>query len=851
MSPAPRKTAAKKTASKKAAKKRTTKKAAKKTALRFATPKNLDPTLKDLPPALQSYFHNLNWTPFPFQLDTWAAYLSGKSGLLHAPTGYGKTLAVWLGPVIDTLNRLEDPTHKPRGCEVLWLTPLRALAADTLASLRAPVADLGWSIEARTGDSSAYQKAKLRKQLPYCLVTTPESLSLMLTHPETREQLVDLKTVIIDEWHELLGSKRGTQTELCLARLRRWLPELRTWVLSATLGNLQDAARPAMGPSPHEIISADLKKEIKIETLIPDEIEKFPWAGHLGLKLLRKVCQQVERAKTTLIFANTRSQTEIWFQEITNSLPKLADFIAIHHGSLDRERRSEVEQGLKDGTLRAVVCTSSLDLGVDFSPVEQVIQIGSPKGVARLAQRAGRAGHSPGQVSKILCVPTNALELIEFAATRDAWAVRDVESRYPLSKPLDVLVQHLVTLVLGEPATPESLHQEILTAPSYQKLSEEEWTWAIEFITNGGALSAYPQYQKAVFQDDGTIAVLQKKTAQLHRMSIGTITSDSIVAVKFSGGKLLGTVEEGFITKFKQGQQFIFAGRRLELVRFRNKAATVKVAAKPKKGVIAHWGGTRMPLSTELSRAVAKRMILPRDTPEMEAVGPILDLQAQRSSLPGLDHLLVEWTRTREGEHLFIYTFAGRLVNEGLGALTAFRLARGTDQAVSVAQNDYGFTVSADQQLPLDEDILRDALSLDDLVEDLVECLNTSEMAKRQFREIARVAGLIVQDLPGRKPNTKNLQVSANLLYEVFERYDPQNLLLEQSKREILERQLELTRLQTTLEEIATRPFVLRETEKLTPMAFPLWADRLTATHTSDNAKSRLEKMLLELEATS
>jgi ATP-dependent Lhr-like helicase len=802
--------------------------------------------MNSLHPKLQKWFQQRKWKPFEFQENVWEAYQQGKSGLLHAPTGFGKTLSVWLGPVSETLTTGKNP----KGCEILWLTPLRALANDTLQALREPLAniDLDWAVDARTGDTSSYRKAKLREKFPYCLVTTPESLSLLLTHTDTREKLAHLKCVIVDEWHELLGTKRGIQTELCLARLRTWFPNLRIWGLSATLGNLEEASAPLRGSTHFEMIAANQDKIIEIETLIPDEIESFPWSGHLGIKLVKRVARQLDAARTTLLFTNTRSQTEIWFQEIQNARPDLVDQIAIHHGSLDRAERNLVESGLKDGSLRCVVCTSSLDLGVDFSPVDQVIQVGSPKGIARLTQRAGRSGHSPGETSRIFCVPTNALELIEFSSARDAWNLKEIEDRVLLKKPLDVLVQHLTTIVLGEPGKPDDLKAEIYSAPSYQDLTETEWNWAIEFLTTGGPLSQYPHYRKAELLN-GFLTITNKRTAQLHRMNIGTITSDSSVLIKFASGRSLGTVDEGFASKLKPGKQFIFAGRRLELIRFHKLTATVRAATKKYRGDIAIWGGSKMPLSSELTHAVARSIHAPATSPEMKAVAPILKIQQAWSALPSNEELLIEFTRTKEGEHLFIYAFAGRLVNEGLGALAAFRLSRETGESINITQNDYGFCLGAPKGLSLDEKILRNALSPDNLLEDLLECMNTAEMTRRQFRQVARVAGLLVPDLPGKGKPTRDLQTSANLLFEVFTRYDPTNLLLEQSRREILESQLELTRLQKTLVALQSKPFRLIETKRLTPMAFPLWADRLSAFLPAGDAATRLEKMLHKLQS--
>eukprot|EP00903_Cladosiphon_okamuranus_P003789 g3787.t1 len=788
--------------------------------------------------------------------ETWAAYRKGSSGLLHAPTGQGKTMAVYLAPLVDSL-RITD------SCAILWITPLRALAADTLRALREPQQFYNPKLkaEARTGDTPANIRARLRKKLPHTLVTTPESLSLMLTHTDMREKLANLQCVIVDEWHELLGSKRGVQTELCLARLRTWLPSLRTWALSATLGNLQEAANtisPAAGKPP-AIVSARLKKKIIIETIIPREIDTFPWSGHIGTSLAPQVIRHLEQANTTLLFTNTRSQTEIWFQEILALRPDWAKKIAMHHGSLDRAERDIAENGLRDGSLKCVVATSSLDLGVDFSPVDQVIQIGSPKGIARLLQRAGRSGHQPGADSRILGVPTNALELIEFAAARRAAKTKQIESRPPLSKPLDVLVQHLVTCAIGEPFLPQEMLAEIRSTHAYRNLTATEWEWALTFITVGGkALAAYPRYRKVHIDSTGRYSVTEKRLITRHRISIGTITSDSHIILKFANGQTLGSVEENFISKLRPNTTFIFAGRHLTFVRLRHKTATVKPSAKTNKGRIAIWGGAKMSLSTELTHAFSD-LISPADSlpraavpPELKALTPLLTLQKSWSQLPTDHTLLIEHTRSREGEHLFLYPFAGRLVHEGLAALLAFRISRQTSETITTTQNDYGFSLNARRKLPFAESSFRQLLSTEHLLDDLLECMNTAELARRQFREIARVSGLILQPMPGRQPTSqRELQSSSTLLYEVLQRYDPENLLLAQAEREILEKQLELTRLSASLEKLRTQPFILRETKKLTPFAFPLWADRLQSMHIGPEATTRLEAMLQELHAAS
>ncbi len=801
----------------------------------------------------ERYFEARGWKPFGFQREAWRAFLEGKSGLLHAPTGLGKTLAVYLGPLAESARE-----GGPAGsCVVLWLTPLRALAVDTLRALREPLGELlpGAEAEARTGDTPAALRARLRKRLPHTLVTTPESLSLMLTHADTRRQFAALRCVIVDEWHELMGSKRGVQTELCLARLRAWLPDLRTWGLSATLGNPEEARRALLGSAfaGSVEIAAEECRAPEIETLVPGEVDRFPWAGHIGTRLAARVAREIEKAGTTLLFTNTRSQTEIWYQELLALRPEWRDRIAMHHGSLDRAEREAAEAGLRDGSLACVVATSSLDLGVDFSPVEQVIQVGSPKGVARLLQRAGRSGHRPGAASRIICVPAHAFELVEFAAARDSVRAGRIESRVPPRRPLDVLVQHLVTCAIGEPFEPEAMRREIESARAYSGLTDAEWEWALGFISDGGrALAAYPHYRKARLAD-GRVVVDDKRMITRHRFGIGTISADPAIQVRFANGKSLGTVEELFVTRLRPGAKWVFAGRRLQLVRLRDGVATVKPAAGRGAGQVAIWGGGKMPLSTELSRAVMAclRGEAGAGAAELAAVAPILEIQRAWSRVPDGDSLLVEFTSTREGGHLFVFPFAGRLVHEGLAALAAHRLADEVGESIVTTQNDYGFSLSARRGLSPDEALLRRALAVDGLLEDLLECLNAAGLARRQFREIARVSGLVQPQPGGRAAKVRReMRSSAGLLYEVLERYDPGNLLVEQSRREILEKQLELTRLRHVLGELEARPFQLVETRRLTPMAFPLWAERLSVTLPAGDAAARLESMLAELNAT-
>lgn len=813
---------------------------------------------------VENWYARCGWTPFEFQRQVWRAYLDGESGLLHAPTGTGKTLAVWLGPVMEALSvtrgAKRTKSAKPQAAApltALWITPLRALANDTLKSLSEPVTDLklNWTIELRTGDITSSQRARQNKRLPSALITTPESLSLLLSYPDAAEKFATLRCVIVDEWHELIGTKRGVQTELCLARLRQWLPNLRTWGLSATLGNLGEARDVLIGNAPvrpPKLIEADLSKALELRTLIPADIERFPWAGHLGVKLLDEVIASVERAQSTLLFTNTRSQAELWFRSILRARPDWIGQVAIHHGSLDRDIRRQVEDLLRRNKLKAVVCTSSLDLGVDFSPVDQVMQLGSPKGVGRLMQRAGRSGHQPGATSRIIGVPTHAFELVEFAAAKQGLNERRSEARPPLELAMDVLVQHIVTVALGGGFESQALLDEVRRAWAYRDLTEEQWQWALEFVTRGGpALRGYPQYARVV-EKEGRYTVAGPRIARLHRMAIGTITSDTAMLIKFMNGRTIGSVEESFISRLNEGDRFIFAGRSLELVRIRDMSAYVK-PVKGRQGVVPRWQGARFPLSTQMADLVRMKLLAARQgsygEPEMRAVEPMLRLQAEWSIIPGPGELLVESAKTRDGHHQFIYPFEGRLVHEGLGALMAYRLTRKEPRSIAVNFSDYGIELLSPQPMTLSEADWRELLAPERMSEDLLACLNATQMARRQFREIARVAGLIFSGYPGQSKSMRQLQASSDLFYDVLHEFDPRNLLLEQARREVFEQQLEVRRLIDAMARVAASPIIAVHTPKLTPLAFPIWADRLRQQQlSSERWDQRVRRMAEQLE---
>jgi ATP-dependent Lhr-like helicase len=816
---------------------------------------------------LEGWFRERGWSPFEFQRQVWESYLAGESGLVHAATGTGKTYAVWLGPLLEWLAEHPDPATIRRvrrasapPLRVLWITPLRALAADTEASLRAPLAALGvpWTLERRTGDTSSSRRSLQRARLPTALVTTPESVSLFLSYPDARELFSTLLLVVVDEWHELLGSKRGAQTELALARLRRWCPGLRTWGLSATLGNLDEALRALLGEGAPagRVVRGEETKPVRVDSLLPDAVERFPWAGHLGLALLPRVVAAVEEGRSALVFTNTRSQTELWYQAILEARPEWAGELALHHGSLGRKVRDWVEEALREGRLRCTVCTSSLDLGVDFAPVDRVLQVGSPKGVARLLQRAGRSGHQPGVESRVTCVPAHAFELVEVAAARRAIETGRIEPRQPPERPLDVLAQHLVTAASGGGFEAGAMLDEVRTARAYRDLTGTEWEWVLDFVTRGGpALAAYPEYRRVSRGDDGRYVVADRAVAQRHRLSIGTITSDASVLVQYLSGGRLGTVEESFVARLRPGDRFVFAGKTLELDSVRDLTAYVR-KARGRSGTVPRWMGGRMPLSTHLAAAVREQLEEAREGrfagPEMAAVRPLLELQARWSALPAAEELLIERLRSREGHHLFFYPFEGRLVHDGLAALFAWRLARRRPLTFTLAVNDYGFELLSADPAPLEEALAGETadglLAVEGLAEDIPASLNAAEMAKRQFREIARIAGLLFEGLPGRRKPARHLQASSGLFYEVFSQYDPGNLLLLQAHREVLEQQLERSRLGRTLARLAASRVTVVELERPSPLAFPLMVERMREKLSSEKLADRVRRMQAQLE---
>lgn len=793
---------------------------------------------------LQSWYQSRGWSPHVFQIECAQKYFEGFHGLLNAPTGSGKTFALAIPAILDHMHRLKGK----KGLFLLWITPLKALSGDIRDAIESAANELGadWYVALRNGDTDIKERKRQQVEQPQCLVTTPESLHLLLATKGYSSFFKNLSCVVVDEWHELLGSKRGVQVELGLSRLRHICPKLRVWGISATIGNLAEA-RDVLMPLEWRVstVKSDYKKETQIHTILPRTIENFPWAGHLGIKLLDKVLPVIEASQTTLIFTNTRSQSEIWYQRLLDAEPSLAGRMAIHHGSLTSEVRTWVEDMLHAGVLKAVVCTSSLDLGVDFRPVDTVIQIGSPKGVARFAQRAGRSGHRPGEVSNMWFLPTHSLELLEAAALKTAMKEEIMESRIPVMRAFDVLLQYMMTLAVSDGFDPETLYLEVTQCHSYQTVTRDEWQWLLRFLKDGGeTLGAYDEYHRVV-EKEGKYCVTGRKIAMQHRMSIGTIAHDQSMLIRLMNGQKLGTIEEYFISRLEEGDCFVFAGKVLELVRVEGPVAFVRKAQKA-KGLVPSWQGGRMSLSTELAELLQAKIHHYQSLPDIEikALRPLFALQAELSHMPAENELLIEQIETEEGFHLFVYPFEGRMVNEGLAMLLAYRMSQQSRQTFSIAMNDYGFELLSSKPIRIEEALEEDVFSSAHLIADLHGSTNYSEICRRRFNQIATISGLVFKGFPNKQVRSRHLQANAGLFFEVFSDYEPDNLLLKQAEEEALYYQLEENRLRAALEKIQGLDMILKQPKQVTPFCFPLLVDRLRENLSNEKLEDRIAEII-------
>ena len=798
------------------------------------------------------WFQSKKWEPFPYQIEAWNHIINGKSGIINAPTGSGKTYSCGIGLLLKEIDKLWKGKKARSGLKYIWVSPIRALTKEIQYSLQNACEGIGldWSVQIRSGDTSTKERKTQLSSPPDILITTPESIHVLLATANYSAFFKNLSAIVVDEWHELMGSKRGVQTELAISRFRGMNPDLMVWGISATIGNLDQAMEVLVGPNAAKssvLVKSGIKKTIALETILPNEIDNYPWAGHLGIELLDKVIPIILKSKSTLIFTNTRSQCEIWYQRILDKCIDLAGTIAMHHGSISKDIRDWVENALHNEKLKAVVCTSSLDLGVDFRPVETIIQIGSPKGVSRFVQRAGRSGHQPNAVSKIYFLPTHSLEIVEGAALREAIARGINEERIPHIRSFDVLIQYLTTLAVSEGFIDKIIKKEVLSTHCYSSMNDEEWHWILNFLEYGGSsLKAYDEYQK-LEKVDGIYKVINKRIAQRHRLNIGTIVSSVSMSIHFTNGKRLGTIEEWFIASLLPGDHFWFAGQPLELIRVKEMRVQVR-RGNVKKAKVPSWGGGRMPLSSMLSDLIKRKLYDYTEGVineiEMEKMEGLFAKQAAKSILPKRDEFLIEYFETKYGFHLVMYPFEGMYVHEGMAALVAQRLSEKINISLSIATNDYGFELLAPKQIPIEELITDDIFDTHNLFDDIQKSINAVELGRRKFRDVAKISGLIFQGFPGNQKKERHLQSSSSLLFNVFQDFEPENLLFLQTHEEVRTFQLEETRLRTALEKIKTQKKIVKRPNGFTPFAFPIIVDTLRREKVSSE---KLEDQVMDL----
>lgn len=796
---------------------------------------------------IQQWMADKGMSPFKFQTDTWQKFGSGYSGMVVAPTGFGKTFSVFLALVSDFMNR---PEQYKKGLKMIWITPLRSLSKDIAKAMQEAMDEIGldWTVGVRNGDTEQKVKQQQVRNMPEILVVTPESLHLLLGQKNHARFFQDMKCVAVDEWHELLGSKRGVMVELGISQLKKYVPKIKIWGITATIGNLDEAMEVLI---PYDIkktkITAKEHKKIDILPVIPDEIEILPWAGHLGGKLADKIVPIILNSKSTIVFTNTRSQSEMWYQLLLNAYPDFAGQIAIHHSSIDAHLRIWIEENLSAGKLKAVVSTSSLDLGIDFKPVDTVIQIGSAKGVARFLQRAGRSGHSPFETSKIYCVPTHSLELIEVAALKEAVKQKVIEPREPQVLCFDVLVQFLMTLAVGDGFYPEETFERIRKVFAFQEMTAEEWKSILDFLTIGGSvLKNYEEFHKIVIMEDGLYKVTSRKIAMLHRMNMGVIVSDAMLKVKFISGGYIGMVEEYFISKLKKEERFILAGRTLEVAMIKD--MTVYVRSAKGKALAPSYLGGRLPLSSNLGHFLREKLshaLNPKASEkELKFLHPLLTSQEKNSHIPKDDEFLVELIKNREGYHLFMYPFEGRLVHEVMAALIAYRISKLAPISFSMAMNDYGFELFSDKEIPLQEEHLDKILTRNNLMNDVIASINSAEMARRKFRDIAVISGMVIQNYAGKQRSNKSLQSSAGLIFKVLEDHDPNHFLVRQAYTEVFNMQLQEPRLVEAFKRIEKSKIILKYSNTFTPLSFPIKVDSLRQTLSSESLDVRIKRMV-------
>jgi ATP-dependent helicase Lhr and Lhr-like helicase len=736
------------------------------------------PSKPPLPAPFQAWFAARGWTVRPHQLDVLREVRAGHHVLLIAPTGGGKTLSGFLPSLITLSERLPLAAKAALpGIHTLYLSPLKALATDIARNLTEPVTEMALPIriETRTGDTPPNRRARQREMPPDILLTTPESLALLLSLDGAADMFSDLHSVIIDEVHALAGTKRGDLLALGLARLSRLAPQARRIGLSATVAH-KEALAGYVSADGHggELTLIEVADPSPPELSIMLPQGHLPWGGHMGLASAPDILARVKAAGLTIIFVNTRAQAELLFQDIwrinEETLP-----IAIHHGSLDVGQRRKVEAAMAAGTLRAVIATSSLDLGIDWGGVDQVVQVGAPKGVSRLLQRVGRANHRMDETSVAILVPANRFEVLECEAARQGVAARELDGDAPRPGGLDVLAQHLLGMACAAPFHPDDAFAEVTSAAPYGTLDRETFTAVLSFVEDGGyALQSYERYRKLFRDAEGLVHVRNARIARQYRMNIGTIVQAPMIKLRLGRGAMLGEVEEWFITTLAPGDTFIFAGRLLRFLRLREMTAEVTDGGHgtPK---VPTYAGARLPLTTGLAARVRAMLHDPAQWPAFpQPVQEWLAMQEHRSALPGEDDLMVE-TFPRGGHWFLVaYCFEGRNAHQTLGMLLTRRMERFGIGPLGYVATDYVVAVwSAHEPHHLD------ALFDEDMMgDDLESWMAESSMLRRTFRNVAVIGGLIDRQMPGAERNRRQVTVNSDLIYDVLRRHQPDHILL-------------------------------------------------------------------------
>ncbi|MEH3045938.1 ligase-associated DNA damage response DEXH box helicase [Sphingomonas adhaesiva] len=790
-----------------------------------------------LPPALTDWFARRGWQPRRHQLAMLDEARAGRHALLIAATGAGKTLAGFLPTLAELIEAPSDGLH------TLYVSPLKALAVDIQRNLVTPIDEMQVPIrvETRTGDTPSDRKARQRARPPHILLTTPESLSLLLSYPDAATMFAGLRTIVVDEVHAFATGKRGDLLALCMARLQRIAPALRRVALSATVAD-PDGYRAWLAPDGDidrvALVEGDTGVDPNIAILLPQG--RVPWAGHSGRYAAEQVMAEIETHRTSIVFCNTRSLAELIFQDLWKAnamqLP-----IGIHHGSLEKEARRKVEGAMAAGRLRALVATASLDLGVDWGDVDCVIQMGAPKGSSRLLQRIGRSNHRLDMASEAILVPGNRFEYLEARAALDAVEAGELDADVFRMGALDVLAQHVMACACAAPFDQREMLDEIRSALPYSALTDDLFDRVLGFIRDGGySLRAYDRFKRLTQDADGMWRVSHPKFVAQHRLNAGIIVEATMLTVRFRNGRALGKVEEGFAATLSHGDTFFFAGLSLEVEKIDTEDLVVRATTRPAR--IPTYGGSRMPLSTNLANRVRHFLFEPQEWHRFpDDVREWLEIQQRRSTLPAPNQLLVE-TFPREGRHYMVaYSFEGWNAHQSLGMLVTKRMETMGLKPLGFVANDYAIACYGLERV---EDPAA-LFSADILEHEFVDWVERSHLLKRAFREVAVIGGLVERQHPGKRKTGKQVTFSTDLIYDVLRKYEPGHVLLEAAWADARARMTDVGRLADLLDRAADT-MVHVDLPRVTPLAVPvltLIGREKVATGSADDA------LLIEAEA--